>query len=67
MRFVHIRFVNRSDDWRFAVGSGANHEALEIDGTLREIRVTPIKTLGQNFLHDGNLAVGLSRNWNSRG
>ncbi len=28
----------------------------EIDGTLREIRVTPIKTLGQNFLHDGNLA-----------
>ncbi|MEP6685765.1 MAG: 16S rRNA (adenine(1518)-N(6)/adenine(1519)-N(6))-dimethyltransferase RsmA [Verrucomicrobiota bacterium] len=28
----------------------------EIPGTLREIRVTPIKTLGQNFLHDGNLA-----------
>jgi 16S rRNA (adenine1518-N6/adenine1519-N6)-dimethyltransferase len=28
----------------------------EIDGTLREIRVAPIKTLGQNFLHDGNLA-----------
>lgn len=28
----------------------------EIDRTLREIRVTPIKTLGQNFLHDQNLA-----------
>jgi 16S rRNA (adenine1518-N6/adenine1519-N6)-dimethyltransferase len=28
----------------------------EIDATLREIRVTPIKTLGQNFLHDRNLA-----------
>jgi 16S rRNA (adenine1518-N6/adenine1519-N6)-dimethyltransferase len=28
----------------------------EIGSTLREIRVSPIKTLGQNFLHDGNLA-----------
>ena len=28
----------------------------EIDRTLREIRVTPVKTLGQNFLHDSNLA-----------
>ncbi|HEX4666188.1 MAG TPA: 16S rRNA (adenine(1518)-N(6)/adenine(1519)-N(6))-dimethyltransferase RsmA [Chthoniobacterales bacterium] len=28
----------------------------EIDRTLREIRVTPVKTLGQNFLHDQNLA-----------
>ncbi len=28
----------------------------EIDHTLREIRVTPVKTLGQNFLHDQNLA-----------
>jgi 16S rRNA (adenine1518-N6/adenine1519-N6)-dimethyltransferase len=28
----------------------------EISSTLREIRVAPIKTLGQNFLHDGNLA-----------
>ncbi len=28
----------------------------EIDSTLREIRVTPVKTLGQNFLHDQNLA-----------
>lgn len=28
----------------------------EIDATLREIRVSPVKTLGQNFLHDGNLA-----------
>jgi 16S rRNA (adenine1518-N6/adenine1519-N6)-dimethyltransferase len=28
----------------------------EIDATLREIRVTPVKTLGQNFLHDRNLA-----------
>jgi len=28
----------------------------EISATLREIRVAPIKTLGQNFLHDGNLA-----------
>ncbi len=28
----------------------------EIDATLREIRVTPVKTLGQNFLHDQNLA-----------
>ena len=28
----------------------------EIDATLREIRVSPIKTLGQNFLHDRNLA-----------
>ena len=28
----------------------------EIQQTLREIRVTPVKTLGQNFLHDQNLA-----------
>jgi 16S rRNA (adenine1518-N6/adenine1519-N6)-dimethyltransferase len=28
----------------------------EIDATLREIRVAPVKTLGQNFLHDSNLA-----------
>ena len=28
----------------------------EIDATLRQIRVSPVKTLGQNFLHDGNLA-----------
>ncbi|HEY1582830.1 MAG TPA: 16S rRNA (adenine(1518)-N(6)/adenine(1519)-N(6))-dimethyltransferase RsmA [Chthoniobacterales bacterium] len=28
----------------------------EIERTLREIRVTPVKTLGQNFLHDQNLA-----------
>ncbi len=27
----------------------------EIASTLREIRVTPVKTLGQNFLHDQNL------------
>jgi 16S rRNA (adenine1518-N6/adenine1519-N6)-dimethyltransferase len=28
----------------------------QIDATLREIRVSPVKTLGQNFLHDRNLA-----------
>lgn len=28
----------------------------EIDATLREIRVSPVKSLGQNFLHDANLA-----------
>src|SRR2546423_15303781 len=28
----------------------------EIDATLGEIRVPPVKTLGQNFLHDRNLA-----------
>ena len=28
----------------------------EISQTLREIRVSPVKTLGQNFLHDRNLA-----------
>ncbi len=28
----------------------------EIDRTLRDIRVAPVKTLGQNFLHDQNLA-----------
>ena len=28
----------------------------EIRHTLREIRVVPVKTLGQNFLHDQNLA-----------
>ncbi len=28
----------------------------EIGNTLREIRVAPVKTLGQNFLHDQNLA-----------
>lgn len=28
----------------------------EIGHTLREIRVAPVKTLGQNFLHDQNLA-----------
>ncbi len=29
----------------------------EINQTLRDIRVTPVKTLGQNFLHDQNLAT----------
>jgi 16S rRNA (adenine1518-N6/adenine1519-N6)-dimethyltransferase len=28
----------------------------EIEATLRDIRVAPVKTLGQNFLHDHNLA-----------
>ena len=28
----------------------------EIEATLREIQVAPVKTLGQNFLHDQNLA-----------
>src|SRR6516165_9673151 len=28
----------------------------EIRATLREIGVSPVKTLGQNFLHDQNLA-----------
>ncbi len=28
----------------------------EITATLREIRVSPVKSLGQNFLHDHNLA-----------
>src|SRR5438046_9019479 len=28
----------------------------EIRTTLQEIRVSPVKTLGQNFLHDQNLA-----------
>jgi 16S rRNA (adenine1518-N6/adenine1519-N6)-dimethyltransferase len=28
----------------------------EIRSTLREIRVSPVKTLGQNFLHDQNVA-----------
>jgi 16S rRNA (adenine1518-N6/adenine1519-N6)-dimethyltransferase len=28
----------------------------EIAATLRDIRVSPVKTLGQNFLHDRNLA-----------
>lgn len=28
----------------------------EIEATLREIKVAPVKTLGQNFLHDQNLA-----------
>jgi len=31
----------------------------EIAATLREIRVAPVKTLGQNFLHDQNLARGI--------
>jgi len=29
----------------------------EIDTTLREIRVSPVRSLGQNFLHDRNLAA----------
>jgi 16S rRNA (adenine1518-N6/adenine1519-N6)-dimethyltransferase len=28
----------------------------EIRATLKEIGVSPVKTLGQNFLHDQNLA-----------
>src|SRR6476646_11156932 len=28
----------------------------EIEATLREIRVSPVKSMGQNFLHDRNLA-----------
>ncbi|MFN2508533.1 MAG: 16S rRNA (adenine(1518)-N(6)/adenine(1519)-N(6))-dimethyltransferase RsmA [Chthoniobacterales bacterium] len=28
----------------------------DIEATLRQIRVSPVKTLGQNFLHDRNLA-----------
>ncbi len=33
----------------------------EIQRTLREIRVTPVKTMGQNFLHDQNLARWIVR------
>ena len=33
-----------------------NMKLSEIRATLQEIRVSPIKTLGQNFLHDQNLA-----------
>ncbi|MGI8431383.1 MAG: 16S rRNA (adenine(1518)-N(6)/adenine(1519)-N(6))-dimethyltransferase RsmA [Chthoniobacterales bacterium] len=33
----------------------------EIQRTLREIRVTPVKTMGQNFLHDQNLASWIVR------
>jgi 16S rRNA (adenine1518-N6/adenine1519-N6)-dimethyltransferase len=29
----------------------------QIDATLREIRVSPVRSLGQNFLHDRNLAA----------
>ncbi len=32
----------------------------EIRATLREIHVSPVKTLGQNFLHDQNLAHWIS-------
>ena len=28
----------------------------EINATLKEIQVSPVKSLGQNFLHDQNLA-----------
>jgi 16S rRNA (adenine1518-N6/adenine1519-N6)-dimethyltransferase len=28
----------------------------EISATLRDIRVAPVRSLGQNFLHDQNLA-----------
>ncbi len=31
----------------------------EIKRTLRDIQVTPVKTLGQNFLHDQNLAAAI--------
>jgi 16S rRNA (adenine1518-N6/adenine1519-N6)-dimethyltransferase len=43
----------------FLVARAAAFPAMklsEIDATLREIRVSPVKTLGQNFLHDRNLA-----------
>jgi len=33
----------------------------EINETLRKIRVSPVKTLGQNFLHDRNLARWIAR------
>jgi 16S rRNA (adenine1518-N6/adenine1519-N6)-dimethyltransferase len=33
----------------------------EINETLRKIRVSPVKTLGQNFLHDRNLAYWIVR------
>jgi len=36
----------------------------DIRATLQEIQVSPVKTLGQNFLHDQNLArwtVGQAR------
>ena len=34
----------------------AGMKLSEIRTTLQEIRVSPVKTLGQNFLHDQNLA-----------
>src|SRR5438132_8238459 len=40
----------------FASRRNLSMKRSEIDTTLREIRVVPIKTLGQSFLHDRNLA-----------
>jgi 16S rRNA (adenine1518-N6/adenine1519-N6)-dimethyltransferase len=39
-----------------ASSAGRLMKLSEIARTLREIRVVPVKTLGQNFLHDQNLA-----------
>ena len=33
----------------------------EIAQTLKEVRVSPVKSLGQNFLHDQNLARWITR------
>src|SRR5438132_4340883 len=40
----------------FASRRNLSMKRSEIDTTLREIRVAPVKTLGQSFLHDRNLA-----------
>jgi 16S rRNA (adenine1518-N6/adenine1519-N6)-dimethyltransferase len=47
---------NREKPPGFSAYRIAAMKLSQIDATLREIRVTPVKTLGQNFLHDRNLA-----------
>ncbi len=57
VHFVHTIFVNKSADFAgLPPGAPIPMKLSEIDATLREIRVSPVKTLGQNFLHDRNLA-----------
>lgn len=59
MRGVLFTYFCEQKTAIFLVARAATFSAMklsEIDATLREIRVSPVKTLGQNFLHDRNLA-----------
>ena len=55
---MFTRFCEQKDQfrWAYRAFAGVLMKLSDIRATLQEIHVSPVKTLGQNFLHDRNLA-----------